>query len=179
MCSRVEGDDLDLIFEKFQKFVELLLAAAAVSEDLHLVSSLGPPRLDVLQVHSLLLQEEEEEGEEEGAGAGGGRRGGGGGAGQEEEEEEEEGGGGQEEEEEEEGVGGGRRLLRDLNNPHQLHRSSKNMMSWFKGSDWSVGGALCCLISYLQLNLEQVGCSGYHGDLPRQQGNELRRAENS
>ena len=50
-------------------------------------------------------------------------------------------------------------LLRDSNNPHQLHRSSKNMMSWFKGRDWSVGGALYCLISYLQLNLEQVSCS--------------------
>ena len=50
-------------------------------------------------------------------------------------------------------------LLRDSNNPHQLHRSSKNMMSWFIGRDWSVGGALCCLISYLQLNLEQFSCS--------------------
>ena len=47
----------------------------------------------------------------------------------------------------------------DSYDPHQLHRSSKNMMSWFKGRDWSVGGALYCLISDLKVNLEQVSCS--------------------
>lgn len=60
VCRRVEGDDVDVIFEMLQQLVELLLTAVAVGEDLHLVRhSLRHPRLDVVQVHSLLLQEEE------------------------------------------------------------------------------------------------------------------------
>lgn len=58
VCRCVERDDVDVIFEVLQQLVKLLLAAAAVCIDLHLVS--GSPRrsrLDVLQVHSLLLQE--------------------------------------------------------------------------------------------------------------------------
>lgn len=59
---RVEGDDADVIFEMLQQLIELLLTAAAVSEDLHLVGDAPRhPRLDVLQIHSPLLQEEEEE----------------------------------------------------------------------------------------------------------------------
>lgn len=57
---RVEGDDADVIFEMLQQLVELLLTAAAVGEDLHLVGDAPRhPRLDVLQIHSPLLQEEE------------------------------------------------------------------------------------------------------------------------
>lgn len=57
MCRCVEGDDVDVIFEVLQQLVELLRTAAAVGEDLHLVSDAPRhPRLDVLQVHSLLLQ---------------------------------------------------------------------------------------------------------------------------
>lgn len=68
---RVEGDDADVIFELLQQLVELLLTAAAVGEDLHLVGDAPRhPRLDVLQVHSPLLQEEGE-GEGEGEGRGG------------------------------------------------------------------------------------------------------------
>lgn len=45
-----------------QQLLELLLAAAAVGKDLHLVQdALRHPGLDVPQVDSLLLQEEEEE----------------------------------------------------------------------------------------------------------------------
>lgn len=59
---RVEGDDVDVIFEVLQQLVELLRAAAAVGEDLHLVGdALQHPRLDVPQVHPPLLQEGEEE----------------------------------------------------------------------------------------------------------------------
>lgn len=60
----VEGDDVDVIFELLQQLVKLLLTAATVGEDLHLARNAPRhPRLDVLQIHSLLLQEE---GEEEG-----------------------------------------------------------------------------------------------------------------
>lgn len=55
---RVEGDDVDVIFEVLQQLVELLRAAAAVGEDLHLVGdALRHPRLDVPQVHPPLLRE--------------------------------------------------------------------------------------------------------------------------
>lgn len=76
-----------MIFEVLQKLVELLGAAAAVCEDLHLVGHpLGRPRLNVPQVDPPLLQEEEEkedeeeEDDEEGMrrGEGGGETGGGG-----------------------------------------------------------------------------------------------------
>lgn len=57
MCRRVEGDDVDMIFEVLQQLIELLLTAAAVGEDLHLVSDAPRhPRLDVPQVHLFLLQ---------------------------------------------------------------------------------------------------------------------------
>lgn len=63
---RVEGDDVDVIFEVLQQLVELLWAAAAVSEDLHLIGdALRHPRLDVPQVHPPLLQEGEEEAKEQ------------------------------------------------------------------------------------------------------------------
>lgn len=63
MCRRVEGDDVDVIFQVLQKLVELLRAAAAVCEDLHLVDRpLGRPRLDVPQVDPPLLQQEKQEG---------------------------------------------------------------------------------------------------------------------
>lgn len=65
VCRCVEGDDVDLIFEELQQLVKLLLTAAAVSEDLHLVNKTPRrSRLDVLQVHPLLLQEEEDRGGE-------------------------------------------------------------------------------------------------------------------
>lgn len=57
----VEGQDVDLVLQVLQKLVELLLAAAAAGEDLHLVrDSFGHPGLDVVQVDPLLLQEEEQ-----------------------------------------------------------------------------------------------------------------------
>lgn len=53
----VEGDDVDVIFQVFQQLVELLWAAAAVGEDLHLISEAPRhPRLDVAQVDVLLLR---------------------------------------------------------------------------------------------------------------------------
>lgn len=66
MRRRVEGDDVDVIFEVLQKLVELFRAAAAVCEDLHLVDHpLGRPRLDVPQVDPPLLQEETQQDDEE------------------------------------------------------------------------------------------------------------------
>lgn len=71
MRWRVEGDDVDVIFEVLQKLVELLGATAAVREDLHLVDHpLGRPRLDVPQVDPPLLQKEEEQVEAEEGGGG-------------------------------------------------------------------------------------------------------------
>lgn len=59
MCWRIEGHDVDVVFEMLQELVELFLAAAAVCKDLHLVrNSLRHPRLDVVQVHVLLLRED-------------------------------------------------------------------------------------------------------------------------
>lgn len=56
VCGRVEGDDVDVILEVLQQLVELLLAAVAVGEDLHLVGDAPRrPRLNVPQVHVLLL----------------------------------------------------------------------------------------------------------------------------
>ena len=64
VCRCVEGDDVDLILEELQQLVKLLLTAAAVSEDLHLVNETPrSSRLDVLQVHLLLLQEKSRRGE--------------------------------------------------------------------------------------------------------------------
>lgn len=66
MRRRVERDDVDMIFEVLQQLVELLRAAAAVGEDLHLVGdALRHPRFNVPQVHPPLLQEGEEEVKEE------------------------------------------------------------------------------------------------------------------
>lgn len=72
MSGRVEGDDADVVFQVFQQLVELLLAAAAVGEDLHLVGSAPRrPRLDVPEVHVLLLwRREERRGREEDGGEG-------------------------------------------------------------------------------------------------------------
>lgn len=59
MCRCVEGDDVDVFFEVLQQLIKLLRTAVTVGEDLHLVGdTLRHPRLDVPQVHSLLLQEE-------------------------------------------------------------------------------------------------------------------------
>ena len=59
MCRRVEGDDVDLVFQVFQQLVKLFLAAAAVGEDLHLIGNAPRrPRLDVPQIDALLLQTE-------------------------------------------------------------------------------------------------------------------------
>lgn len=56
MCRCVEGDDVDVVPQVLQQLVELLLTAAAVGKDLHLVRNpLGPPGLDVVQVDPLLL----------------------------------------------------------------------------------------------------------------------------
>lgn len=53
----VEGDDVDVILQVFQQLVELLRAAAAVGEDLHLIGEAPRrPRLDVPQVDALLLR---------------------------------------------------------------------------------------------------------------------------
>lgn len=61
MCRRVEGDDVDVIFQVFQQLVKLFLAAAAVGEDLHLIGDAARhPRLNVPQIHVLLLQRGEE-----------------------------------------------------------------------------------------------------------------------
>lgn len=61
MRGRVEGDDADVVLQVFQQLVELLLAAAAVGEDLHLVGSAPRrPRLNVPEVHALLLRRGEE-----------------------------------------------------------------------------------------------------------------------
>lgn len=44
MRWRVKGDDVDVIFEVLEKLIELLRAAAAVCEDLHLIDNpLGRP----------------------------------------------------------------------------------------------------------------------------------------
>lgn len=81
MRRRVEGDNVDVIFEVLQELVELLGAAAAVCEDLRLVGQpLGRPRLNVPQVDPPLLQEEhgkedEEEDEEEQSGGSGSPKG--------------------------------------------------------------------------------------------------------
>lgn len=57
MQGRVEGEDIDVIFQVFQQLVELLRAAAAVGEDLRLISDAPRrPRLDVPQIHALLLR---------------------------------------------------------------------------------------------------------------------------
>lgn len=57
VCRCVVGQDVDVVFEVLQQLVKLLLTAAAVSKDLHLVrDSLRHPRLDVVQVHSPLLR---------------------------------------------------------------------------------------------------------------------------
>lgn len=62
MRRRVEGDDVDVIFEVLQQLLELLLTAVAVCKDLHLVNDTpGRSGLDVLQIHVLLLQEGEEQ----------------------------------------------------------------------------------------------------------------------
>jgi hypothetical protein len=63
--GRVEGDDIDVVFEVLQQLIKLLLAAAAVGVDLHLCSdALGHPRLNVSQVHMLLLEEQRIDNEE-------------------------------------------------------------------------------------------------------------------
>lgn len=66
MRRRVEGDNVDVIFEMLQKLVELLRAADAVGEDLRLVGHpLGWPRLNVPQVDMPLLREEDDKEETE------------------------------------------------------------------------------------------------------------------
>lgn len=61
VCRRVEGQDVDVVFEMLQQLIKFLLAAAAGSKDLDLVrDTLGSSGLDVVQVHTPLLQEEEE-----------------------------------------------------------------------------------------------------------------------
>ena len=66
--GRVVGDDVDVVLEVLQELVELLLTAAAVGIDLHLMGqALGLTRLNVVQIDVLLLlqgEEREERGED-------------------------------------------------------------------------------------------------------------------
>lgn len=56
MLRRVEGEDVDVVFEMLQQLVELFLAAVAICIDLHLRGdAFGHPRLNVSQIHPLLL----------------------------------------------------------------------------------------------------------------------------